>query len=351
MNYNTSAPRTAKIVAAAACMGASMNDATVEANFKGVDLDAAHDLQITRFSDIFAAFGFKYRPGNDDEMQRAIRAAFSTSEIPNVLADVAHKFALEGFGTAGGYWRDISRAVPVNDFKAVKGVRLVMGGLLKPTGKGGELEHVALSSEGRDLQAATKGSIVGITREDLINDDLGILADTPNQFGQMAGRTINRDVFGSLSTTAGDYGASTTGALNLDNLAAAYSLAMGIRDSEGNPLGAMPNKILCSSESIIKARSIYQSEQITGGTSKEGRDNVMRGVLEPISSPYLTGSAYWIFNSAFPLVDVAFLGGQQTPIIEMAKADFSQLGIQMRCYYDYGVGKGDLKAALYSTGA
>ena len=351
MNYNTSAPRTAKTVAAAACMGASMNDANVEALFKGVDLNAAHDLKITRFSDIFAAFGYKYRPGNDNETQYALRAAFSTSAIPDVLADIAHKFALVGFGTAGEYWRDISRAVPVNDFKTVKGVRLVMGGLLKPIAKGGELEHVTLSSEGRDLQAATKGSIIGITREDIVNDDLGILADIPERFGQMAGRTINSDVFGSLSTTAGDYGASTTGALTLDTLAAAYALAMGIRDTEGNPIGAMPNKILCSPENIVKARSIYQSEQITGGTSKEGRDNVMRGVLEPISSPYLTGSAYWIFNSAFPLVDVAFLGGQQTPIIETAQADFSQLGIQMRCYYDYGVGNGDLKAALYSTGA
>ena len=58
---------------------------------------------------------------------------------------------------------------------------------------------------------------------------------------------------------------------------------------------------------------------------------------------------------AFAQVDgqqaLAFLNGVQTPTVETASADFNQLGIQMRCYYDYGASAGDCKAALYSTGA
>ena len=351
MNLNTSAPRNVKTVAAAACMGASMPSKTVEAMFKGVDLDAAHDLKVTRLSDIFAAFGYEYRPGNDAEMARALKAAFSSADIPNVLSNVAQKFVLAGFGAVGETWREIARAVPVNNFKAVKGVRLVMGGLLKSLAKGGELQHVDLSDDARTIQAATKGSIVGITREDLINDDLAVLSTIPERFGLMAGRTINKDVFGSLSTTGSDYGANTSGALSLANLAAAYALAMAIRDGEGNPIGALPDKILCSPSNYLTAKNIYQSEEITGASSKEGKSNVLRGVLQPVTSPYLSGTAYWIFNSAFPLVDVAFLNGVQTPTVETADADFNQLGIQMRCYYDYGASAGDCKAALYSTGA
>lgn len=336
------APRDARTVAAAACMGAAMSDKNIDAHFKGVDLDAAHDLGITRLSDIFAAFGFNYRPGDDAQTVKALRAAFSTANIPNVLSNVAHKFALTGFGEAGEYWRAVSRAVPVTDFKKVKGVRLVMSGLLKPLAKGGELKHVDLSDDARDVQAATKGSIVGITREDLINDDLGVLALIPERFGLMAGRTINTDVFGAISTTGSDYGATSTGALNLDNVAAAYAKAMTIKDGEGNPLGLMPNTLLCSPTNYIAARAIYQSDVITGATSKQGRDNVMRGILNPVTSPYLpaTATAYWLYNTAFPLVDVAFLGGRQTPVIETANVDFNQLGIQMRCYFDYGPSKG-----------
>lgn len=351
IDLKASAPKDAKTVTAAACMGAAMNDRAIEAAFKDVDLDAAHDLKVTRLSDIFAAFGIIYRPGNDAEMAKALKAAFSTADIPNVLSNVAHKFVLAGFGAVGEGWREISRPVSVTDFKAVKGVRLVMGGLLKPLAKGGELQHVDLSDEARTIQAATKGSIVGITREDLINDDLGVLATIPERFGQMAGRTINKDVFGSLSTTGSDYGANTSGAMSLANVASAYALAMGIKDANGDPIGPMPNRILCSASNYITALNIYQSELITGAASKEGKTNVLRGVLQPITSPYLSGTKYWLFNTAFPLVDVAFLNGVQTPVVETANADFSQLGIQMRCYFDYGASAGELKAALYSTGA
>lgn len=352
IDLNASAPKDAKTVVAAACMGAAMMDKDVEAAFKDVDLDAAHDLHVTRLSDVFAAFGFTYRLGDYASMTKAIKAAFSTSEIPNVLSNVAHKFVMAGFGAVGEDWRKVSRAIPVTDFKAVKGVRLVMGGVLQPLAKGGELKHVSLSDESRDLAAATKGSIVGITREDLINDDLGVLSMIPERFGQMAGRTINKDVFGAISRTAGDYGAHTSGALSVANLATAYQLALGITDSNGDYLGAMPNVILASPSNYLSALNIYQSEQITGTSSEKGKNNVMRGILAPITSQFLgAGTAYWLFNSAFPLVDVAFLNGRTTPVVETAEADFNQLGIQMRCYFDYGAAAGELKAAVYSTGA
>lgn len=352
IDLKAAAPKDAKTVAAAACMGAAMGDEVLAKQFKGVDLDAAHDLGVNRLSDVFAAFGITYRPGDNASMTKAIKAAFSTVDIPNVLSNVAHKFVLAGFGAVGEDWRKVSRAVPVTDFKAVKGVRLVMGGVLKPISKGGELQHVSLSDESRDLAAATKGSIVGITREDLINDDLGVLSMIPERFGQMAGRTINKDVFGAISRTAGDYGANTSGALSVENLATAYQLALGITDSNGDYLGAMPNVILASPSNYLTALNIYQSEQITGTSKEKGKNNVMRGLLAPITSQFLgSGTAYWLFNSAFPLVDVAFLNGRTTPVVETAEADFNQLGIQMRCYFDYGAAAGELKAAVYSTGA
>ena len=352
IDLKAAAPKDAKTVTAAACMGAAMSDRIVAEQFKGVDLDAAHDLGVNRLSDIFAAFGITYRPGDNASMTKAIKAAFSTVDIPNVLSNVAHKFVLAGFGAVGEDWRKVSRAIPVTDFKAVKGVRLVMGGVLQPLAKGGELKHVSLSDESRDLAAATKGSIVGITREDLINDDLGVLSMIPERFGQMAARTINKDVFGAVSRTAGDYGANTSGALNVANLATAYQLALGITDSNGDYLGAMPNVILASPSNYLSALNIYQSEQVTGTSSEKGKNNVMRGLLAPITSQFLgSGTAYWLFNSAFPLVDVAFLNGRTTPVVETAEADFNQLGIQMRCYFDYGAAAGELKAAVYSTGA
>ncbi|MBU0639071.1 MAG: hypothetical protein KKB50_09420, partial [Planctomycetes bacterium] len=38
-----------------------------------------------------------------------------------------------------------------------------------------------------------------------------------------------------------------------------------------------------------------------------------------------------------PVIEVAFLNGQESPTIETADADFNVLGIQMRGYHDFGV--------------
>ena len=122
--------------------------------------------------------------------------------------------------------------------------------------------------------------------------------------------------------------------------------------ANGDYLGATPNIVLCSPSNYFSALNIYQSEQITGAGSEKGKNNVLRGLLQPITSQFIgNGTKYWLFNTAFPLMDVAFLNGRTTPVVETAEADFNQLGIQMRCYYDFGVGTGDTKAAVYSTGA
>jgi hypothetical protein len=54
---------------------------------------------------------------------------------------------------------------------------------------------------------------------------------------------------------------------------------------------------------------------------------------------------------AMPLMQVAFLNGRQEPFVETADADFNTLGVQMRCYYDYGASFGEYRAAVRSTGA
>jgi hypothetical protein len=51
-----------------------------------------------------------------------------------------------------------------------------------------------------------------------------------------------------------------------------------------------------------------------------------------------------------PVIEVAFLNGQESPTIETAEADFSVLGIQMRGYHDFGVALQDPRGGVKATG-
>ena len=51
-----------------------------------------------------------------------------------------------------------------------------------------------------------------------------------------------------------------------------------------------------------------------------------------------------------PVIEVAFLNGQESPTIETADADFNVLGVQMRGYHDFGVALQDPRGGVKAKG-
>ena len=51
-----------------------------------------------------------------------------------------------------------------------------------------------------------------------------------------------------------------------------------------------------------------------------------------------------------PVIEVAFLNGNESPTIESAEADFNVLGVQMRGYHDFGVALQDPRGGVKSKG-
>ena len=58
-----------------------------------------------------------------------------------------------------------------------------------------------------------------------------------------------------------------------------------------------------------------------------------------------------IAKEDMPLIEVAFLNGQQQPTIESARADFDTLGIDLRGFFDFGVDWIDYRGGVKSKGA
>ena len=76
-------------------------------------------------------------------------------------------------------WQKIAKTVPVTDLKDTKLYSLNVGGELAEVPKSGPIEHGRLKESGYNLRAKTYGQIIGISREDIINDDLGGFATVP----------------------------------------------------------------------------------------------------------------------------------------------------------------------------
>jgi len=321
----------------------------------------ASDLKIHSFTDFIraglAASG-KALEYTRHETREFLQAAFSTRDIANVIAATANKFILEGYGTVEDTWRRVSAIRPVVDFKANTGVRLVMANLLQDLSPGGEIQHGELSDETRTVQADTKALMLGVTRKDIINDDLGVLSDLPRRLGFAAARTFNTDFWAAFkaAVTAAyteDHANTTTGALTATTLAAAETLFDALKDKDGNPLGTEASMLLTGSTASGPARDLYISQNMIGGTSKTTAGNRYAGMFDPVKSRYLSAAPWLLVGNplGIPLMEASFLNGREEPFVETADADFNTLGVQMRCYYDYGTDFAEWNAAVYSTGA
>ena len=290
-----------------------------------------------------------------------LRAAFATHNISNILAATYNKYLLNGFEAVESVWDQISLVRPLNDLKAITGVRLDGGFVFDEVGGDGKLKSADAADATRTLQAKTYGRISSITRADIINDDLGALTAVPRRLGRGAalkfnsvfwtefqvGATVNASYYQGASAAAGN-------ALAIGSVETAYGAYRSLTDPDGNPLGITPKILLVPVGLRITADKIQTGNTLlasslgsTSGKVLEPQANVLAGKFTIVDSAYLTSSSTWWLcadPADLPTMEVGFLNGQRTPIVEQAEASFDTLGIEVRGYFDFGVSKAESRA-------
>jgi hypothetical protein len=313
----------------------------------------------------------------DDDPRAALRAAWggvqaaglSSIDLPGILSNVANKFLLAGFASSEATWRSITRIAPVTDFKQITRYRLLGNMTYERVAPGGELKHGKLGEEKFTNQADTYGKLVSIDRRDIINDDLGVITSVPQELGRGAGQSLNDLFWTTFLDHVAFFSAANknllTGvdtALTIDGLTKAEVAFNQQVDGSGRPLGIAPAILLVPTalnaigSALIKAVEIRE----TTANAKYPVFNPHQGKYRLEMSRYLDnpkiagGSAKAWYLLAEPsdlaAIEVVFLNGQESPVIETADADFSTLGIQLRGYHDFGVAKQDPRAGVKARG-
>jgi len=325
-----------------------------------------------------AAWANGYAGRNFRNTREVMRLAFgqnlqaegiSTVDIGGILSNVANKFLLEGFFSVERTWRNICAVRNVSDFKTVTSYRLIGTDQYEPVAPGGELKHGTLGNESYTNRADTYGLLLGVDRRDIINDDLGAITTVPRKLGRGSGLKIN-DIFWTIFLANGSFftaGAKNyiTGAdtvLSIDGLTKAEQTFLDQVDSDGKPIGIMPSVVLVPTALSAIGTQLFKSLEIRDTTSstKYPVANPHQGKFRVEVSRYLANSRY-TGNSAkawylladptdLPVIEVAFLNGQESPTIETAVADFDTLGIQMRAYHDFGTALQDARGGVKAKG-
>ncbi len=300
---------------------------------------------------------------------QSLQAGFSTIDIGGILSNVANKFLLEGFFSVERTWRNLCAVRNVSDFKTVTSYRLIGKDQYEQVAPGGELKHGTLGEQAYTNKADTYGLLLSLDRRDIINDDLGAITTVPRKLGRGSGLKIN-DVFWSIfmnnaaffAAGNNNYLTGADTALSIEGLSKAEVAFLNQTDPDGKPLGAMPAVVLVPTALSAIATVLYKSLEIRSTVDDQTYPvaNPHTGKFRVEVSRYLSNTQYtgnsdkaWYLLADpidLPVIEVAFLNGQESPTIETADADFNVLGVQMRGYHDFGVALQEPRGGVKSKG-
>lgn len=344
----------------------------IERHFDEKTLDAADNLRNLGIEETLLNAarrnGYSGRSLKADT-RGVLQAAFATMSLPGIFSNVANKFLLSGFDGVDQVWRRIASIRSVSDFKTVTSYRLSGAFAFDEIGAGGEIKNGEVSEETYSNAAKTYAKMFSVTREDLINDDLGALSALPSRIGRGAALKLNSVFWTAFHDTAAFFtagnknlvtGSALGGADPIESLTTAEVAFMDQVDPDGYPIAITPAMLLVPHGLYAKATSLMNSAEVrnpSGG--KEPIGNPHNGKFEVVTTPYLSSSAisgssatswYLLANPGdMSMLEVCFLNGTETPTVESADADFNVLGIQMRGFFDFGVALQDHRAAVKAT--
>lgn len=300
-----------------------------------------------------------------------VAAAFTQggSDFPVLLENTMHKALLAAYATAALTWNRFCATGSVSDFRAHNRYRLGSFGNLDSINELGEYINKSIpDGEKASIQAGTKGNIINISRQAVINDDLGAFVGLSDMLGRAAARTIEADVYALLALNGGlgpvmadgktlfhaDHGNVGTGAaISVASIDADRVLMAGQKDISGNDyLDLRPSVLLVPTGLGGTARVINGAQYDPDTANKMQRPNMVAGLYSDIvDTPRLSGTRRYSFADATTaqVLEVAFLDGNQQPFLEV-KDGFDVDGARYKVRLDYGVGAVDFRGAVTNAG-
>ncbi len=291
----------------------------------------------------------------------------SSSDFPKLLENSLGKVLQASYGNFPETWRSIADVGQVSDFKQNSRIRLGSFNSLDTIQEGGEYTNGTFGEESETIQASTKGKMISITRQAIINDDLNGFTRLAQMLGRAAQRTIGNDVYSVLTANAvmsdgfnlfsSDHSnlAGTPGAMTIATVGAARAAMRKQKDVNGNDFLNIAPSILVVPVALEDAANTLMASQTDPAQSNSRKPNIFQNAFTVISDPRLDGASaaawYLLADPALvPTVEVAFLDGNENPYLEMQEG-FTVDGMQWKVRLDYGVAATDFRGAYKNAGA
>lgn len=286
----------------------------------------------------------------------AAKALHTTSDFPEIVSDVANKVLLRAYQAQPRTFLPIANQVSLRDFKLKHAIEIGGGSELKEVGEAGEFEYGTVTEGKRSYKLSTFGRIFSLSRQLLINDDIGAFNQFLSNVGALAARKESSVIWdlvkaGAIFSSGNKNLVSSGGTVDETQLDKARMLLRKQTGLDGEPINIAGKYLVVNSDRETVAQKMLSAVQPTATSGV----NVFANSLQLIVEPLLDGVAnnpWYMFADPMlvPTLEYAYLEGESGPYIE-TKYGFEVDGIQIKMRHDFGGGWVSHRGAVKNPGA
>ena len=259
-----------------------------------------------------------------DNMELARAAINSTSTFPAIMSNLANKSVMVGFNEAETTYQIWAGKGSNRDFKEAARVALSEAGNLELVPEGGQFQQDFLGEASARTKVATYGKLFSLTRQAIINDDLGLFSKIATKYGSAAKRLVNKMVYAQLTgnvkmqdnvalfdTKHGNV-AATGEALSVKAIAKAITAMRRQKGIQGEAtLNITPKYLVVPPELEVTAYQIVNSTAAVDGVNS-GVVNPYKGRFIVVADAELTDPDAWYLvadATQHDTIEVTYLNG------------------------------------------
>ena len=265
------------------------------------------------------------------DIKTLIGRALTTTDLPMALTETARKVLEDAFERADHTWDLWAATGSLDDFKISHAVGVDFETTLRKVEEDGEYTYAYASERGEQVQLATYGRIYPITRQAIINDDLGVFTDMAATRGRAAANTVNnlayRALLGNpvmsdgkpLFSAAHNNLFKGGGIPTIDKLGAVLTAMKLQRNASGEFLRINPQFFLAPVALETGAETFFNS-QLIGTQAQPNVSNIYGGqrftrAYDPLLDE-ADPTAWYLLGPKGTSIKVYFLGGANSPRLE-----------------------------------
>ena len=292
--------------------------------------------------------------------------AMTTSDFPNILANVANKTLRKAYEAAPRTFTPFCRQVSASDFKPINRVQLSDVPTLPKVNEKGEFHRTALSDSKETYKLATFGEIVAITRQVIVNDDLQALTRVPAGLGQAAANLESDTVWAVITGNpnmadglamfhATHKNLNATNPLALAGLGAARTALRVQKAPKGTVLNLQPRYLIVpaaleqTADQLIYPINLAVTA-VTGvvPTWIQSLTKIVEGRLDAVATVGVTNWFMAVEPSQIDTIEYCYLEGQQGVYIE-TRQGFDVDGVEVKARLDFAAGPIDFRGLCKNT--